>query len=367
MRKVLILGQIPPPFGGQAIMIKSLIDAHYENIDLIFLEMKFSKKFNQLRKVNFRKIFLPIFIVFKAYYYRFFKGVTVFYYPPSGASPLPFLRDVVILFFLRLVFDKCIFHFHAAGGSAIFSKIPFFLMPFVKKAFLNPDVSIILSEHNPRDDLIFKSKKTFVVPNGISDLRSRGFNREYASSEVLTILYVGLIKDSKGIGDLVDAFSTLIKEGYNLNLKLVGDFESASYKKNIEDKIRELELERNIIFTGVLTGDDKNLAYESADIFCFPTYFECESFGIVAVEAMQFSLPMVLSSWRGVKSLVREGEGLYFHPRKIDDLVVKLRMLVSDKELRKNIGTNARERYEKSYTDAIFIRSMTDIFEEVLK
>lgn len=366
MNKILVLGQVPPPFGGQAIMIKNLIDAQYEGVELIFLEMKFSKEFNQLRKINFRKLFLPIFIVLKAYYYRFVKGVKVFYYPPSGPSSLPFLRDVVILFFLRLVFDKCIFHFHAAGGSSIVDKLPFFVHPIVKKAFYYADASIILSEYNPRDDQFFQSKKVFVVPNGISDTRPLNFTREYKSSDAITILYVGLLKASKGITDLVEAFSILVNEGFDLRLRLVGDFESADYKNIIDNKVYEYKLSEKVVFTGVLIGDDKNFEYEQADIFCFPTYFECESFGIVAVEAMQYSLPLVLSSWRGVKSLVKEDEGLYFNPHDIDDLVAKLRELIGDHELRRTVGENARGRYESSYTDQMFVNSMASVFEEVL-
>ena len=39
---VLVLGQTPPPWGGQAIGIKSFVDGRYEKIRVVHVRMAFS-------------------------------------------------------------------------------------------------------------------------------------------------------------------------------------------------------------------------------------------------------------------------------------------------------------------------------------
>src|SRR5205807_5057156 len=44
-------------------------------------------------------------------------------------------------------------------------------------------------------------------------------------------------------------------------------------------------------YVGFVTGKKKRELYEQADTFCFPSHLE--SFGLVAVEAMAFGVPIV--------------------------------------------------------------------------
>ena len=66
---------------------------------------------------------------------------------------------------------------------------------------------------------------------------------------------------------------------------------------------------------GPLSGEARLQAYRRASIFCFPTQVPTESFGLVALEAMQHGLPVVASNWRAIPEIVRDGEtGLLFPP-----------------------------------------------------
>jgi glycosyltransferase involved in cell wall biosynthesis len=56
----------------------------------------------------------------------------------------------------------------------------------------------------------------------------------------------------------------------------------------------------------VAEAEKKRLFVES-DCFCFPTYYEAESFGIVLVEAMAFGLPIITTRWRTIPELLPPG------------------------------------------------------------
>jgi glycosyltransferase involved in cell wall biosynthesis len=115
--------------------------------------------------------------------------------------------------------------------------------------------------------------------------------------------------------------------------------------------------------TGVLTGNDKVNAYANADIFCFPTFFEAETFGLVALEAMQFGLPVVATSWRGVPSLVRNNvNGFTVPPRDPEALAERISILIDDPALSRAMGRKGREIYLSNYTDAIHFQKLSDLF-----
>jgi len=44
MAKILVVGQTPPPLGGQAIMIQQMLEQKYDNLQLLHVRMSFSKE-----------------------------------------------------------------------------------------------------------------------------------------------------------------------------------------------------------------------------------------------------------------------------------------------------------------------------------
>ena len=116
-------------------------------------------------------------------------------------------------------------------------------------------------------------------------------------------------------------------------------------------KIEELGLTEHFEFAGVLTGAEKHEAFLDSDIFCFPTFFESESFGLVVTEAMQFELPVVASRWRGVQSLVvDEVTGFLVPPKNCEAMADSVERLVLDPKLRRQLGRAGRQRYLEEYT-----------------
>ena len=68
------------------------------------------------------------------------------------------------------------------------------------------------------------------------------------------------------------------------------------------------------MFLGTRTGTRQGRCFLDSDVFCYPTHFESETFGLVLLEAMQFELPIVATRWRGVPSSVEDGENGFLVP-----------------------------------------------------
>jgi glycosyltransferase involved in cell wall biosynthesis len=74
---------------------------------------------------------------------------------------------------------------------------------------------------------------------------------------------------------------------------------------------------------------------------------------------MQFSLPVVATRWRGVPSVVVDGEsGVLVPVRNPARLEAALATLLQDPDLRARMGSRGRELYLQRFTDERFRRDM---------
>jgi glycosyltransferase involved in cell wall biosynthesis len=361
MKKIVFVGQTPPPYGGQAIMIEKILCGQYEGVELFHVRMAFSKEMDEIGKASVFKIFHLIEVIVKIFYYRIVENAKILYYPPAGPDKIPVIRDVIILLSTRWLFEKTIFHFHAGGVSEINLK-SFFSRFFYKWAYFESDCAILLSELNPRDGKNLKTKKEVIIPYGIED-NYRTTSSKKSDDLRVRILFVGVIKESKGVLILLEACKRLKAKGLDFTLEIMGKFESKEFERIVNDTISKYQIGDKVSFLGVLSGSEKFAVFNSADIFCFPTFFESETFGVVLLEAMQFSLPIVSTIWRGIPSIIKDGDnGFLVKPKDASMLTEKLEVLILNPSLRQRMGSLGRNIFLERYTLKEFQNRMGQIF-----
>ena len=99
--------------------------------------------------------------------------------------------------------------------------------------------------------------------------------------------------------------------------------------------------------------DAKNALYQDTDVFVFPSLYD--SFGIVLLEAMAFSLPVIATIQGGIPDVVEDGETGYLVPKRdVQALADKMELLANDEVLRNKMGANGRHRFESNYTSDRF-------------
>jgi glycosyltransferase involved in cell wall biosynthesis len=356
MVKVLVVGQTPPPLNGQGIMIQGLVNSELPGVEIIHVRMAFSSNMDELGRVRLSKVLHLFSLIAQIIYHRFADGVKILYYPPAGPERVPVVRDLVILLATRWLFQKTIFHFHAGGVSKLYATLPRWQQWLFRRAYFHADAAIRLSEFNPEDGRMMDAKREYLIPNGIVDACP-----EYATSSfpadrskgAMRVLYVGVMSEAKGVNVLVEACGTLAARQVPFEVEMMGQWESPSFAEKVKSRIQELNLGSHFKFLGVQHGADKNRSFERADLFCFPTHFECETFGLGLLEAMSFGLPVVASNWRGIPSVVDEGEsGFLFEPCDAEALAERLARFSADHEMRERMGHAGRAKFEREFTFA---------------
>ena len=106
--------------------------------------------------------------------------------------------------------------------------------------------------------------------------------------------------------------------------------------------------ERNpddVLHVGIATHEQKLRYLQTADIFCSPATGQ-ESFGIVLLEAMSASIPIVASRIDGYESLLGEEEAFLFSAGNSIELSEKLSILIANKQMRNQMGSHGRKKSE---------------------
>jgi phosphatidylinositol alpha-mannosyltransferase len=194
-----------------------------------------------------------------------------------------------------------------------------------------------------------------VIPNGIEvDLFSRPVPRpEAMSPDNINILFVGRIGEKrKGLRFLLAAYSTLKWEYPNLRLIVVGPGvpDADSYRiigeRNIQD----------VVFAGQVPRSELPAYYQWADIFCSPATGK-ESLGLVLLEAMAASRPIVATNIPGYAGVITDGvDGLLVPPREEKTLADAIRRLLGDAALRERLSLAARHKVQQYDWSAVASR-----------
>jgi glycosyltransferase involved in cell wall biosynthesis len=404
--KVLVVGQTPPPYHGQAIMIERLLRGQFAHVQLFHVRMAFSDTVSNVGRFKLGKVVHLLAVIVRIIYSRLVHGTKVLYYPPAGANRVPVYRDLAILLCTRWLFRRVIFHVHATGISELYPQLGRVEQFLFRRALFHPDAIVRITRCGVNDNRLLQARREWIVPNGVDDEFSRLecngaraavrnvpalATQELALSgakaahqielgeansidstatvictfEPLHILFVGILRESKGLLVLLEACGFLAARGVPLEMEIAGQFQSAEFEHQVKSQIAELGLERQIRFLGVVQGEAKWEAYARANVLCLPTHYEAETFPTVLLEAMSFAVPVVASRWRGIPDIVDDGvTGFLVEPHDAQAVADRLEQLQADPQLRSRMGAAARTKFLEQFTTQRYWNRMEEVFVE---
>jgi len=332
-------------------MIQQLVTAELDHVQLFHVRLAFSESMQSVGKMRIGKGLHLLKVVLRAINLALRNRISILYFSPAGPNLVPLVRDLLLLPLLRPFFAKTIFHFHAAGVSELLQSQPRLLRALARAAYGNTAGAIQTSALNPSDAAYFGARSVAVIPNGLKDEALPYLETERPAEDKVRILSVGVICESKGAFVLLEAARQLAQRRSDFTVWFVGQFASVAFQRKARDFCQEHGLEEVVSFLGRKIDGEKWECFRRADVLCFPSFFEAESFGNVAVEGMMFGLPVVATRWRGIPDVVEDGEtGLLVPIRDASSLAGALERLLRDDDLRRSMGRRGRQKYLEQYT-----------------
>lgn len=210
------------------------------------------------------------------------------------------------------------------------NKFAYFYAKFMIWIALKKADKVITVSQNTKNDILKMFKvnpdKIEVIYNGVGEEFVKKdkesikylYNKFNIPRNKKIIMYVGNLKPHKNLERLLEAYSK-INNKEETCLLLVG---KAFEKYNVlEDKEKQLEIDKQVIHTGIVTQEELVDLYNFADLFVFPSLYE--GFGLPVLEALACGTPVVCSNTSSMPE-VGKSHVTYINPLDIDDIKNKI-------------------------------------------
>ncbi|MFH1739322.1 MAG: glycosyltransferase [bacterium] len=260
---------------------------------------------------------------------------------------------------------KVVVHYHSDIVRQ--AKIMPFYRPLLYRFLRSSDRIIATSPNYLETSPVLRHfrEKCRVVPLGVPLNRFVPTQEVEDSAQVIRrrygmrlILFVGILRYYKGVQYLLDAMRHV--DG---TLLVIGDGPRLG---SLMKQASELPYGNRIHFLGQV--EDVVPYYFASDIFCLPSVFRSEAFGIVLIEAAAAGLPLVSTEIGTGTSYINlhEKTGLVVPPADPASLGQALSKLLDDTELRLQYGVAAQHRARSEFSQERMVQGVLSVYEEVL-
>ena len=204
------------------------------------------------------------------------------------------------------------------------------------------------------------------VPTGIDLDYFNPLDRQQMKAELglAADYYVGILatlRNWKGHQYLLDAFNALAEDYPQWGMIIVGD---GPQRKNLEKRIRELGLNERVQMVG--NRDDVPRWLSAMDVFALPSYGS-EGVPQSVMQAMACGLPVVSTTVGAISEAMVDSEtGYLIPPKDVTALEQKLRVLLSNSELRLQMGAAGRVRAQQFFGLDNMLDGMSRVFRKAL-
>ncbi len=267
----------------------------------------------------------------------------------------------------------------------IFKSYEKLITPWV---FKNVDQILVSTKDYFNDHLLFKKfeNKIKELPFSINPekfkIQEKNLQlvKEYELENKKVLIFVGGLDDAhyfKGVELLIRIMPRLDQK---YSLIIVGD---GNLKEDYKRLTEELDIAKRVIFTGGINDKDLIEHYSLADVLILPSINQGEAFGIVQIEAMACSKPVIVSDLPGVRTVLspqtttkteqagsrsagkNNQTGFTFEIGNSKDLIHKINELFISEERYQKFSENARQRVLENFSDNIISKKLIDIYKSL--
>lgn len=181
---------------------------------------------------------------------------------------------------------------------------------------------------------------------------SKQFITKYNLKNKRIILTVARLDIHKGHDLVIKVFPRVLEKFPDVYYYIIGDGPERTYLENL---VLERNLKERVIFVGYVSEEEMIEFYQTCEIFVMPSREIradlVEGFGITLVEAAACEKVVIGGHSGGVSSAVSDGiSGVLIDPQSEEELLLALDKFLSNREINKQFGIQARKWVEKERT-----------------
>jgi len=218
-----------------------------------------------------------------------------------------------------------------------------------------------LIEQTEIEEFGFKLPRVYYVPNGIDEIALPIMDQAPGNlqPEAAYVLFLSRINWKKGLDRLVKAWRRVPDR-----LLVIAGNDEENYRAEVERLARAEGVIDRIRFVGPVAGQDKWLLYRNAELFVLPSY--SENFGIVVLEAMAMSCPVVVTPEVGLAATVAECDCGRVVSGEPEPLAAAINDLLANEPLRRALGRRGQDVANSRFLWPSVAGQMEQAYREVL-
>lgn len=184
------------------------------------------------------------------------------------------------------------------------------------------------------------TEKVITVHNAVEPVDRESQKKHKKPGKKKLVSFLGRITMQKGPEYFVDAASLVLQEMENVHFVMAG-------KGDLLNRMIKRAIDRGIVgkisFPGFLQDSEVSELFRKSDVFVMPSV--SEPFGIVALEAMQAGIPVIISKQSGAAEVIKNGVKVdYWDVRGMADAICRL---LNDLELAQKLAIEGKLEVEQ--------------------
>lgn len=264
---------------------------------------------------------------------------------------LAYVKDSVYhVICAMLMRRKVIWWAHNWGLQRLYDGSGFFMRRYIRWVADSVCAVVIIGNRQIADfDFLFQSDKLHVIPHGISP-ETYEMDR-FDEHHDIHVLYLSNFLLTKGWRVVLEAAQQVCACRTDVTFDFYGNTSRDTSLSDIINAFDSTGFPERILYHGPAYGPVKHKAFDVADIFCFPTFYPMETFGIVNIEAMNAGLPVITTDHACISEIVMDGQGgILVTKQDVAALAQAILQLVEDEKSRHRMGMYNQKRFYGLFT-----------------
>ncbi len=368
MKSVLVVGPVPPPYGGIASVLEDIVTTDLSK-EYLFEVFDRSAVFPPDAEGLIGKN------VFRAKrFLRFFSKVRSgeYHFVHIHSSDPVFLGTTIFMLLSRLAGVKILLHVHGTDWSSFYSEAAPFKKLYTRIGLELPAKMVVLyqlwvdkvKELRPRADV--RILRNFVHAQDPPDSSEIEEARQSLglTKENFVVLTVGSVGKNKGSFEILKAVPKVISQDSSVRFVLLGGEERPGNMAQLKSIVNDQKLGPWVQLTGEMEREKVPSFLGFADIFLLPSFWE--GMPVTIIEAMRSELPIISTPVAGIPDMIENRvSGLLINPGSPDEIAETVLWLKRDKELREKLAAGAKARFEEKFEFSRGIEEIRAIYQSM--
>lgn len=356
--KLLLIGPFPPPEHGTSIPFKIFADyirfhCDYSKVYIIDTQSGDKTKVSAISP----KVILP-FIKFSLQLIKhgpFYDKIIIF-----GSSRFVALTSIFYIPFLKILLRKEVYIRIFGGGFGLYFDSSSNIVKKITKAMFKKSDKLILETNHLYNKFIEYFPLNLEICYNYRIKRNYKIIENKKEDGAIRFLYVGDIREEKGIGELLNAITTVWEKTRKSGLKIYLDLYGPVFENIKESLDRKVKNSNGRLrhFKSIAHSELINIL-PSYDSLILPSYFIGEGYSGIFIDSLMSGLPVIATNFQSLSEMIgKDGyAGFLCNPKDVDSLVNNINKFINlSLEEKNKMRQHAFRQSEMFDSDIVLLR-----------